>query len=79
MGQLHLEDDVGSVHQTGQPLWDWNNIFDFFAHKYRLWVPAYIEANPPPGSAAEDVAGAMGSTDNPTVMTNLERGLNVSI
>lgn len=30
------------------------------------------EANPPPGSAAEDVAGAMGSTDNPTVMTNME-------
>lgn len=36
------------------------------------FVPAYVEANPPPGSAAEDVAGAMGSTDNPTVMTNME-------
>lgn len=30
------------------------------------------ETNPHPGSAAEDVAGAMGSTDNPTVMTNME-------
>lgn len=59
IGQLHLEDDVGSVHQTNQPLWDWSDIFQFFAHEYRLWYPAYVEANPPPGSAAEDVAGAM--------------------
>lgn len=42
------------------------------------FVLAYVEANPPPGSAAEDVAGAMGSTDNPTVMTDLERRLNIS-
>lgn len=40
-------------------------------------VPTNVEPNPPPGSAADDLANGMGSTTIPNVMANLERALNV--
>ncbi|KAI1171966.1 chitotriosidase-1 [Nemania sp. FL0916] len=76
-GELDLADDQGSTYQTQLPTWDFNNLLNYFASDYRTWVPATVEANPPPGSAARDVADAMGSTNNPSPMVNLERNLNI--
>jgi hypothetical protein len=77
VGELDLADGRGMTTNLG--LFHFNNLFDTFAHDYRLWVPASIDSHPPYGSALEDVADALGSTNNPYVMSNLERALNVSI
>ena len=79
-GQIDLADAQGTTYQSQNPLFAWANLADFFATDYRLWVPANILApgNVPPGSAAGDVADALGSTTNPNVMFNLDRNLNVS-
>jgi hypothetical protein len=79
VGELDLADGRGMTSQTNLGLFHFNNLFDTFAHDYRLWVPASIDPHPPYGSALEDVADALGSTNNPYVMSNLERALNVSI
>jgi len=65
--------------QTNLPLFHFDNLFNNFAHEYRIWVFPNVEPEPPYGSAMADVADALGSTNNPDVMSNLERALNVSI
>lgn len=53
--------------------------FDILAHflnnDYRRW-PNVVPGHALPGSAAEDVADALGSTSNPDVLANLEENLN---
>jgi hypothetical protein len=77
VGELDLADGAGTTFQTTNNLFAFANLFDFFAVEYRVWVPATVEDSPPPGSAMADVADAMGSTNNSTVMLNLETNLNV--
>lgn len=67
------------MSQTNLPLFHFDDLLNNFAHEYRIWVPPNVEPEPPYGSALEDVADALGSTNNPGVMSNLERALNVSI
>ncbi|KAG8164746.1 hypothetical protein KVR01_005021 [Diaporthe batatas] len=78
-GELDLADDDNNptIYRTANPTWDFANLLDYFAADYRTWVPANVEPNPPPGSAAGDVADSMGSTNNPNVMVNLETNLNI--
>lgn len=74
-GELDLADGQGGVFRTQHNLWGFDRMLNYFASDYRTWAPA--GSNPPPGSAMRDVADAMGSTNNPDVMINLERNLNV--
>ncbi|KAI5918609.1 hypothetical protein F4810DRAFT_715319 [Camillea tinctor] len=76
-GELDLEDGQGTIYRTQLPLFSFVNLLNYFAADYRTWVPPSVELNPPLGSAAGDVAEAMGSTNNPTALVNLERDLNV--
>jgi hypothetical protein len=66
-----------TVHTTNLALFSFNDLASYFAHDYADWVPQNVEPFPPRGSAAGDVADAMGSTTNPDAMVNLERALNV--
>jgi hypothetical protein len=78
LGQLDLADAPNpTVHTTNLALFSFNDLATYFAHDYADWVPQNVEQFPPRGSAAGDVADAMGSTTNPDAMVNLERGLNV--
>ncbi|KFA55929.1 hypothetical protein S40293_08857 [Stachybotrys chartarum IBT 40293] len=76
-GELDLADPQGSTYRSTNALFDFDNLYNYFASDYRTWVPASVEANPPPGSAAGDVANSLGSTTNPNSMVNLERNLNI--
>ncbi|KAI0890230.1 chitotriosidase-1 [Annulohypoxylon maeteangense] len=76
-GEIDLADGQGGTYRTQRPLFDFTNLLNYFAADYRTWVPQNVEPNPPPGSAAGDVADAMGSTNNPSPMVNLERNLNI--
>ncbi|KAJ0383860.1 hypothetical protein COL922a_009592 [Colletotrichum nupharicola] len=78
-GQLDMADNepgLSTIYQSQNSLFSFANLFNYFAHDYRLWVPASVEADPPAGSAAEAVADAYGSSSNPDVMVNLARALN---
>ncbi|KAJ5109929.1 hypothetical protein N7532_002574 [Penicillium argentinense] len=75
-GELELGNG-GQTYQTRHSTWTWDELYEYFAHDYRQWV-IHAPGDPvPAGSAAEDVADALGSSSNPTVMTNFERNLNI--
>jgi hypothetical protein len=78
LGQLDMADAPNpTMYTTNLPLFNFNDLASYFAHDYADWVPQRVEPIPPRGSAAGDVADAMGSTTNPDAMVNLERALNV--
>lgn len=80
-GQLDMADNdpgLSTIYRSVNSLFTFDNLFNYFAHDYRLWVPAAVEENPPAGSAAQAVADAYGSASNPDVMVNLDRVLNAS-
>ncbi|GKT51071.1 killer toxin subunits alpha/beta [Colletotrichum spaethianum] len=76
-GTLDLADGNGGTFTTQLPLFTWNEVYNNFFHDYRTWVPATVNVPIPAGSGADDMADALGSTGNPTVMYNLEENLNV--
>ncbi|EFQ98549.1 chitotriosidase-1 [Nannizzia gypsea CBS 118893] len=78
-GVLDLDDRFGTrAFTTNLPTWEWEQLYDTFAHDYRIWVPRGRGINIPPGTPSADVANALGSTSNPGVLSNLERDLNAS-
>ncbi|GAB1217038.1 hypothetical protein ATERTT37_006259 [Aspergillus terreus] len=76
-GQVALDRDDTTFYRTSLPTWTFNNLEQYFAHDYRLWVRPGANLAVPPGSASSDVADALGSSSNPMVLTNLERNLNI--
>ncbi|KAI0398768.1 chitotriosidase-1 [Xylaria palmicola] len=73
---IQSADGQGTEHRTQLPLFRFGDLLNYFGSDYRTWVPPHVEANPPPGSAAIEIADAMGSTSNPRPLVNLERNLN---
>lgn len=65
---------TGDQVQVLGPFFTFDELSEFGDQEYRLWVPG---GDIPRGSFFYDVAEALGSTSNPTVMTNLETNLNI--
>ncbi|KAI1798649.1 chitotriosidase-1 [Daldinia bambusicola] len=77
-GEIDLADGAQpTVYRSSNPLFAFGVLDNYFGSPYRTWVPVQIEPNPPAGSASDDVADALGSTNNFLVMINLEKFLNM--
>lgn len=74
-GELDLGLDPPANHVTSLGTWSFAELDRYFHGHYRSWARRAGD-DAPPGSAANDLADALGSTSNPSQMTNLEAVLN---
>jgi hypothetical protein len=72
---MDLQDGNGPITPAGLVPIPFTIIENFAAADYRLWPN--VPADAPFGNLFDDLADALGSTNNPDVMTNLEHVLNL--